>query len=90
MEPVSSAYLVPTDHSFSVTDARRAPIDANKDTCKRNSKRTWPQFRIAAHVVCPNQFSLLLVFQAMDAAGKWDDSESALWCQPRRVPSVLL
>ena len=73
MEPVSSAYLVPTDHSFSVTDAPTAPpIDApDKDTYKAQLKENVAAIsELQRMLYAHDQFSLLLVFQAMDAAGK--------------------
>lgn len=70
--PADSPYLVPYDGSFRVADSPTAPPD---DAPEKGSKRalrarirelTEHQRRLYAQ----DQYSLLLVFQAMDAAGK--------------------
>jgi PPK2 family polyphosphate:nucleotide phosphotransferase len=72
-EPVSSPYLVPFDGSFKLSKARTAPpdgapskkhdADALVDTVQRLAK-------LQGKLYADDRYALLLVFQAMDAAGK--------------------
>ena len=73
MEPVSSEYLVPTDHSFSVsTAATTPPVGApEKQACKVQLKENVSAIaELQRMLYAHDRYSLLLVFQAMDAAGK--------------------
>lgn len=72
-KPVASPYLVPFDGSFRVKDAKTQPPksgrdkDGNKKSLKKSIKKlTELQRRLYAD----DRHALLLVFQAMDAAGK--------------------
>jgi PPK2 family polyphosphate:nucleotide phosphotransferase len=72
-QPVSSPYLVPSDGSFQLADAATAPpSDAGDDAKweKRLKKRTKQLSELQRKLYADDRFSLLLVFQAMDAAGK--------------------
>jgi len=73
IEPVESNYLVPFDGSFRVADAACQPDAAergkkhNKKLLEAANKRMRALQRT---LYADNRHSLLLVFQAMDAAGK--------------------
>jgi len=73
METVPSAYLVPTDQSFSVNNAPTAPPNSapDKRACKAVLKENVKAIAELQRVMyAQDKYSLLLVFQAMDAAGK--------------------
>ena len=73
MNPIASQYLVPFDGRFAVSEAPTIPpIDApNKKECKAALKHSVRSISELQRVMyAHDQFSLLLVFQAMDAAGK--------------------
>jgi PPK2 family polyphosphate:nucleotide phosphotransferase len=72
VEPVESPYLVPFDGSFSATRAATRPPEKQKKkdnevALAELGQRLAPlQAKLYAH----DQYAVLLVFQAMDAAGK--------------------
>lgn len=72
-DPVDSPYLVPYDGSFNVSRAPTAPPEeqtdrnGNKKGLEEAIKRIRKRQR---KLLADDRFSLLLVFQAMDAAGK--------------------
>ena len=70
-EAPDSEYLVPFDGSFSVANASTAPVDnddaANKKQLRKSNKRLDKLQRL---LHAGDSHSVLLVFQAMDAAGK--------------------
>ena len=73
MQPISSPYLVPTDGSFSVANATNRPPETapGKKDCRRQLKETVKAITELQRVMyAHDKYSLLLVFQAMDAAGK--------------------
>src|SRR5258708_1208155 len=72
-DPVESPYLVPFDHSFNIRNPDPSPPDKDSEKSLNHEaldhaveKLTKLQGRFYAD----NRYSLLLVFQAMDAAGK--------------------
>ena len=70
---VDSPYLVPFHGHFHVSDAAtEPPPDApGKRECKRHLKELQGQLRaLQSKLYADDRFSLLCVFQAMDAAGK--------------------
>lgn len=73
-EPFASPYLVPFDGSFRVTDSPNTPPEDNKHSKK--SARKALRNRIVSlsdhqrRLYAQDKYSLLLIFQAMDAAGK--------------------
>ncbi len=72
-ELVESPYLVPFDGSFRVVKAKTKPpkSGADKDENKKQLKKQIKQMReLQQQLYAHDRFSLLLVFQAMDAAGK--------------------
>lgn len=73
MDPIDSPYLVPTDGSFSVKDAPTTPPSGalGKKECKARLKETVSDISELQRVMyAHDKYSLLLIFQAMDAAGK--------------------
>lgn len=70
--PADSPYLVPYDGSFRVADSPTAPPDgapgkrSKRDVRRHIEELTDSQRRLYAQ----DQYALLLIFQAMDAAGK--------------------
>jgi PPK2 family polyphosphate:nucleotide phosphotransferase len=72
-EAVESPYLVPEDGSFRVEATSTLPPEgkADKNKCKKNLKDLIQQLDRHQRVFyADDRFSLLLIFQAMDAAGK--------------------
>lgn len=74
LEPTDSSYLVPFDGSFRVDDA---PTKPPKDERKQKKKHaaalddiTKRMRKLQQQLYAEDRFALLLVFQAMDAAGK--------------------
>ncbi|MFK8015606.1 MAG: polyphosphate kinase 2 family protein [Gammaproteobacteria bacterium] len=73
IEPVDSPFLVPFDGSFRVADS---PCDPGDDDIKSKAARAQIRDAVDALRDCQRRlyaqdsYSLLLVFQAMDAAGK--------------------
>ncbi len=65
-------YLVPTDGSFRIATAETKPQPAIEPTAltKRLDKARTRFARLQRKLYADNKYSLLLVFQAMDAAGK--------------------
>ena len=71
-EAVDSEYLVPFDGAFSVAGAPTAPADEpEKKKAKKALRKRIKQMRVQQDMLyAQNDWSVLLVFQAMDAAGK--------------------
>lgn len=73
VDPTDSAYLVPPRGPFALADAPTAPPADERDE-KRNKKvlkRTRKKLRdLQRTLYADDRYALLLVFQAMDAAGK--------------------
>ena len=71
-EAVQSPYLVPFDGSFTVADAPTAPEDEPEKKKARHAlrKRIKQMRSLQDMLYAQNEWSVLLVFQAMDAAGK--------------------
>jgi len=73
IQPVDSPYLVPFDGSFRVKKAATHPPKdmGDRDESKKQLKKQIKQMReLQQQLYAHDRFSLLLVFQAMDAAGK--------------------
>ena len=74
LDPVESPYLVPFDGSFEVSDASRKPPEEHRGEKKKHKKalkKIIKQMRgLQRRMYAEDRWSLLLVFQAMDAAGK--------------------
>ncbi len=73
-EPVASPYLVPFDDSFRIARAATAPASGDKPD-KKDNVRALEQAveqlsKLQHRLYADDRYSLLLVFQAMDAAGK--------------------
>ena len=72
-EPPASPYRVPYDGSFRIADAPTAPpndVPTEKELEKRLEKVNDELDELQRQLYADDRFSLLLVFQAMDAAGK--------------------
>ncbi len=72
-EPYASPYLVPFDGSFKVTTAATRPPDdgPSKKRLKKRLAECVARFDALQRLLyADNRYALLLVFQAMDAAGK--------------------
>jgi PPK2 family polyphosphate:nucleotide phosphotransferase len=73
MKVIKSPHLVPTDGTFRLSDAStQPPKDAGdaKDWKKRLEKRVKELAKLQRKLYADDRYSLLLVFQALDAAGK--------------------
>ncbi len=73
IDPVASPYLVPFDGSFRVRDAPTSPPGDAPDESKleKRLKKLRKKLDALQHVLfAEDRWSLLTVFQAMDAAGK--------------------
>lgn len=73
-EPVASPYLVPFDDSFRIARAPTAPTNGDKAD-KKDNVRALEQAveqlsKLQHRLYADDRYSVLLVFQAMDAAGK--------------------
>ncbi len=71
-EPVSSPYLVPFDGTF---DIRKAPTRADGDAGKGVNKEVLEETvekinKLQGRLYANDRYSVLLIFQALDAAGK--------------------
>jgi PPK2 family polyphosphate:nucleotide phosphotransferase len=71
-EPVESPYLVPFDDSFSL---KKAPTRPDDDPGKEQNKEALQEVveklnKIQGKLYANDHFSVLLIFQAIDAAGK--------------------
>ena len=67
------SYLVPSDHSFRVDLASTHPAKSapNKKLCEKRLKKSIKQLdELQRTLYAHDRYSLLLIFQAMDAAGK--------------------
>jgi PPK2 family polyphosphate:nucleotide phosphotransferase len=70
-EAPKSAYLVPFDGSFKVADASTTPqTDGKPHKGKHRRQRTEDLNKLQRVLAAGDKHSVLLVFQAMDAAGK--------------------
>ncbi len=72
-DPPNSPYLVPFDESFKVKKARTSPPEdrPNKDSLKAKlAELTEEMKELQAKLYAQDRYAVLLVFQAMDAAGK--------------------
>ncbi len=70
---VSSPFTVPHDGSFVVSESRTGPGDdvaGKKELEKQLAKRVEGISELQRKLYADDRFSLLLIFQAMDAAGK--------------------
>jgi len=73
LEPTSSPFLVPFDGSFRMADARTEPPDdapRKKENEAALDELVKRMDGLQRKLVAADRWSLLLVFQAMDAAGK--------------------
>jgi PPK2 family polyphosphate:nucleotide phosphotransferase len=72
IDPIASPYLVPFDGSFRVADAPTAPPEpADKKTLEKQLKKTVKKIsELQRKLYADDRFGVLLMFQAMDAAGK--------------------
>jgi len=71
-DPVASPYLVPFDESFKIKKAATEPEDnAGKEANAEALAKTVDKLaKLQGKLYARNQYSVLLVFQALDAAGK--------------------
>jgi len=70
-EAPKSAYLVPFDGSFKVANASTTPLsDGKPHKGKHRRRRTEDLNKLQRVLAAGDKHSILLVFQAMDAAGK--------------------
>lgn len=71
-EPVDSPYLVPFDESFSISKAvTKAENDGKKDANKAALESTVQHLsELQQRLYANDRYSMLLIFQALDAAGK--------------------
>ena len=72
-DPVESPYLVPFDQSFKLHKADHSPPDKEADKQLNHdelAKAVEKLAKLQGKLYADNRYSLLLVFQAMDAAGK--------------------
>lgn len=71
-EPVASPYLVPFDGTFNI---KKAPTRAAEDPGKNHNKERLEEQveklnKLQGKLYAHNRYSVLLIFQALDAAGK--------------------
>lgn len=72
-DPVESPYLVPFDDSFKVHKAETEPPEKSshkKDNLEKLAECVHKLAKLQGRFYADDRYSLLLVFQAMDAAGK--------------------
>ena len=70
---MSSPYLVPFDGSFDISAAATAPPKGagDEETWEKQLRKSTRQLaKLQRHLYADDRFALLLMFQAMDAAGK--------------------
>ncbi len=74
LEPVDSPYLVPFDESFRMKDAKTEPPKSERKQKEAHNKAleeiTENMREMQQKLYADDRWALLLVFQAMDAAGK--------------------
>lgn len=72
LNAIATPYLAPFDHSFRWKTAPTAPANApDRDKCKRELKACIKKLsKIQRKLYAHNYHSVLLIFQAMDSAGK--------------------
>jgi len=73
VNPPMSPYTVPFDGSFVLADQPSSPgddVDSKKSLEKQLAKRVAEISELQRTLYADNRYSVLLVFQAMDAAGK--------------------
>lgn len=71
-EPVANPYLVPFDGSFNLKKAETHPDDkvSKKDNVKALEEHVAKLAKLQARLYAQNSYSVILIFQALDAAGK--------------------
>jgi PPK2 family polyphosphate:nucleotide phosphotransferase len=72
-EPVDSPYLVPFDGSFKLSKADTAPPDhapGKKENVEALDRSVEKMAKVQGKLYADDRYSVLLIFQAMDAAGK--------------------
>ena len=70
-EAADSEYLVPFDGTFRVADASTVPLtNATRHKGKHRRRRTEDLNKLQRVLAAGDKHAILLVFQAMDAAGK--------------------
>src|SRR5512138_1978418 len=71
-EPVDNSYLVPFDGSFKIKKALTEPEkhDGKEKNVEALAKCTEKLQKLQAKLYAHDRYSVLLIFQAMDAAGK--------------------
>ena len=72
MKPIKNPYLIPADGSFRIADAStQPPADGDDKKWEKKLKKRVDQLAKQQRLLyADDRWSLLLVFQAMDAAGK--------------------
>ena len=73
LDAVSSPYLVPFDGSFKYAEMPTVPPDteSEKKAVKKRLKKFVDEMDKLQHILyAEDKYSLLLIFQAVDAAGK--------------------
>ncbi len=67
-----SPFIVPSDKTFSISELRTAPEDPpSRDACKNRLKKLVKKLDLQQRkLYAQDNYSVLLIFQAMDAAGK--------------------
>jgi PPK2 family polyphosphate:nucleotide phosphotransferase len=72
-DPVESPYLVPFDDSFKIAKASTKPPDHHvdkKDNARALEETVAQLAKLQGKLYADNRYAVLLIFQAMDAAGK--------------------
>src|SRR5579863_9374627 len=72
-EPVDSPYLVPFDESFKIHKAATSPPDdcpSKKENAEALDATVAKLAKLQGKLYADDRYAVLLVFQAMDAAGK--------------------
>jgi len=75
VEPVASPYLVPFDGRFTLADSPMQPPDKEGKKDKKDHEKALAELserlvKLQAKLYAHDHYSVLLIFQAMDAAGK--------------------
>jgi PPK2 family polyphosphate:nucleotide phosphotransferase len=71
LKPVDSPYLVPTDGNFVLAEASSKPPEGDEKQWESELEKHVKRIaKLQRKLYADDRFSLLLVFQAMDAAGK--------------------
>lgn len=71
-EPVANPYLVPFDGSFTLKKRETRPDEkiSKKDNVKALEEHVEKLAKLQARLYAQNSYSVILIFQALDAAGK--------------------